>query len=164
MAASKQKHYYDALLALRSLADRATPVVADGAGGGYVDLHHLSSGGSYSGTAGLPGAIGDLAGRFGQVPFDVVIFVDSIDTTSGTETYVLKLQSVDANKANPTDVPGATLTITSDLVGVYVNLCVDPETIALADPDAAYLRIFADVGGSTPSISYFAFASQDSDQ
>lgn len=164
MAASTQKHYYDALLALRSLTDRATPVTSDGAGGGYVDLHHLTSAGSYTGTPGLPGAIGDLAGKFGQSPFDVVIMVDSIDTTSGTETYVLKLQSVDADKANPTDVPGASVTITSDLVGSYINLCVDPETIALADPDCAYLRIFADVGGATPSIVYFAFASQDSDQ
>ncbi len=164
MAASKNKHYYDGALALRSLTDRATAVVADGAGGGYVDLHHLTSGGSYSGVAGLPGAIGDLAGKFGQSPFDVVVFVDSIDTTSGTETYVLKLQTVDANKANATDVPGASLTITSSLVGEYITLKVDPETMALADPDCAFLRIFADVGGSTPSISYFAFASQDSDQ
>lgn len=164
MAASKQKHYYDGALALRSLNDRATPVTADGAGGGYVDLHHLKSAGSYVGVSGRPGAIGDLAGKFGQSPFDVVIFVDAIDTTSGTETYSLKLQTVDSDKANPVDVPGGTLVITSDLVGEYINLCFDPETAVLADPDCAYLRIFADVSGATPSISYFAFASQDSDQ
>lgn len=158
MAASKIKHMYDALLALRSLNDRATPVVADGAGGGYVDLHHLLP----AGTPGNPGALGDVAGLFGQRPFDVVIEVDAIDTTSGSETYTLKLQSVDANKANPTDVPFGGAVITSALVGEPLVVKVDPAVIALADPDAAYLRIFADVGGATPSITYFAYAAPNS--
>ncbi len=161
MAASKIKHAYDALLALRSLTDRATPVTADGAGGGYVDLHHLTSGGSYVGTPALPGALGDLVGKFGLTPFDVVIFVDAIDTTSGTETYTLNLQSVDLNKANPTNVPGGSVTITSALVGQPIVLKIDPENIGLVDADAAFLQIAADVGGATPSISYYAFASKN---
>lgn len=164
MAASKNKHYYDGLLALRSLTDRATAVTSSAAGGGYVDLHHLTSGGSYTGTPGLPGALGDLTGQFGQSPFDVVIFVDSIDTTSGSETYTLKLQSVDANKANPTDVPGAALELNASLVGSYITIEVDPTNIGLVDEDAAFLQIYAEVGGATPSLKYFAFASQDSDQ
>jgi hypothetical protein len=101
---------YDALLALRSLTDRATAVTATGAGGGFVNLHHIPAGnGTYVGTPGLPGALGDVAGLFGQTPFDVVVFVDTIDTTSGTETYTLKLQSVDSAKANPVDVPGGSV-------------------------------------------------------
>lgn len=158
MAASKIKHMYDALLALRSLTDRATAVTADGAGGGFVDLHHLLP----EGTPGEPGALGDVAGLFGQRPFDVVIQVDAIDTTSGSETYTLKLQTVDANKANPTDVPFGGAVITSALVGEPLVVKVDPAVIKLSDPDAAFLRIFADVGGATPSITYFAFAAPNS--
>lgn len=163
MAASKIKHQYDALLALRALTDRATPVTADAAGGGFVDLHHLKIGSSYVGIAGLPGAIGDLVGKFGQTPFDVVVYVDAIDSTTGDEVYTLKLQSVDSAKANPTDVPGGALVVTAGLVGEPIVLKIDPQNIALSDPDAAFLRIFADVGGTTPSITYFAFAAPNSD-
>lgn len=147
---SKIKHGYDALLALRSLTDRATPVVADGAGGGLVDLHRLTAG------------RGDLKNMYGQTPFDVVIYVDSIDTTSSTETYTLKLQTVDAAGANPTDVPGGSVTITAGLVDEPIVLKIDLATVMLADADAAKLRIFADVGGATPSIVYYAFAAPNS--
>jgi hypothetical protein len=147
---SKIKHQYDALLALRSLTDRTTPVTADGAGGGLVDLHLLTAG------------RGDLKNLHGQTPFDVIIHVDSVDTASGTETYVLKLQTVDANGANPTDVPGGTLTIAAGLVGEPIVLKLDLATVRLVDADAAKLRIFADVGGATPAISYYAFAAPNS--
>jgi hypothetical protein len=164
MAASKIKHMYDALLALRSLTDRATAVTATGVGGGFVDLHHIPAGnGTYAGTPGLPGALGDVAGLFGQTSFDVVILVDSIDTTSGTETYTLKLQSVDAAKANPTDVPGASVAITSALVGEPFVLKVSPSTIVLADADAAFLQIAHVLAGATPSMKYHAFAGPETD-
>lgn len=143
---SKIKHQYDALLALRSLTDRATPVTADGAGGGYVDLHLLTAG------------RGDLKNLHGQTPFDVVIHVDSADTNSGSETYTLKLQTVDSDKANPVDVPGGTVAIAGGLVGEPVVLKIDLQTVRLVDPDAAFLRIYADVGGATPSFTYYAFA------
>lgn len=164
MASSKIRHMYDALLALRSLTDRATPVVATGAGGGYVDLHHIPAGnGTYVGTPGLPGALGDVAGLFGQRPFDVVIMIDSIDTTSGSETYSLKLQAVDSDKANPVDVPASSVTVTSSLVGEPFVIKVDPLTIGLAAPNAAFLRIEHVLAGATPSMKYFAFAAPDAD-
>ncbi len=99
---------------------------------------------------------------YGQTPFDVVIYVDSIDTTSSTETYTLKLQTVDAAGANPTDVPGGSVTITAGLVDEPIVLKIDLATVMLADADAAKLRIFADVGGATPSIVYYAFAAPNS--
>lgn len=147
---SKIKHGYDALLALRSLDDRATAVTADGAGGGLVSLHALTN------------ARGDLKGLFGQTPFDVVIFVDNADTASGTETYTLSVQSVDADGANPVNVPGGSVTVTAGLVGEPIVLKLDPATIKLADADAHSIRIYADVGGATPSISYYAFAAPNS--
>ena len=147
---SKIKHGYDALLALRSLTDRATPVVADAAGGGLVDLHKLTAG------------RGDLKGLFGQTPFDVVIYVDAIDTASGDEVYTLKLQTVDTAGANPTDVVGGSVTVTAGLVGEPIVLKIDPANILLSDPDGVKLRIFADVTGATPSIRYFAFAAPNS--
>lgn len=158
MAASKIKHMYDALLALRSLTDRATPVTSTAAGGGFVDLHRLLSDNSVTPVAGRPGALGDLIGKFGQTPFDVVIYVDAIDTNSGTETYTLALQSVDANKANPVAVIGGSVTVTSGLVGEPIVLKIDPANLLLSDPAARYLRINATLAGATPSITYYAFA------
>lgn len=161
MAASKINHPYDALLALRTLTARTTAVVATGVGGGTpVALHQITSAGSVTPVAGLPGAFGDLIGLFGQSPFDVVINVDDIDSTSGTETYVLKLQSVDANGLNPTDVPGGSVTITAALVGQPFVLKVDPHTIKLADDDAQGVIIAHVLGGATPSMHYYAFASR----
>lgn len=147
---SKIKHQYDALLALRAINDRSVAVVADGAGAGLVDLHKLTAG------------RGDLKGLFGQTPFDVVILVDEVDTASGDEVYTLKLQTVDAAGANPTDVVGGSVTITAALVGEPIVLKIDPANILLSDPDGRKLRIFADVAGATPSIKYFAFAAPNS--
>lgn len=147
---SKIKHQYDALLALRPLTDRATPVTADGASSGLVDLHKLTAG------------RGDVKNLFGQTPFDVVILVDAIDSTTGDETYTLKLQTVDAAGANPTDVPFGGVVVTSALVGEPLVVKIDPANIKLADADGAKLRIYADVGGTTPSISFFAFAAPNS--
>lgn len=164
MAASKIKHMFDALLALRSLTDRATPVTATGVGGGFVDLHHIAAGnGTYAGTPGLPGALGDVAGLFGQQAFDVVVMIDSIDTTSGTETYNLKLQSVDSAKANPVDVPGSNVAVTAALVGEPFVLKVSPHTIGLSNPNAAFLQIAHVLAGATPSLKYFAFAGPETD-
>jgi hypothetical protein len=159
MAASKIKHMYDALLALRSLTDRPTAVTATGTGGGFVNLHHIPAGnGTYVGTPGVPGALGDVAGLFGQTPFDVVVMVDRIDTTSGSETYTLKLQAVDANKANPVDIPAGSVTIAAAEVGIPFTIKVDPATLVLAAPNAAFLQVAHVLAGATPSMNYFAFA------
>jgi hypothetical protein len=164
MAASKINHPYDAGLALRSLTDRPTAVTASGTGGGFVNLRHIAAGnGTYAGTPGLPGALGDVAGLFGQKSFDVVVFVDDIDATSGTETYVLKLQAVDSAKANPVDVPSADITVSADLVGHQLVITVNPETLKLHAPNAAFLQIAHVLGGATPSMHYYAFASKHVD-
>jgi hypothetical protein len=106
----------------------------------------------------VPGALGDVAGLFGQDAFDVVLTVDSIDTTSGSETYTLKLQSVDANKANPVDVPGGSVVINANLVSEPFVLKVSPHTVGLSNANAAFLQIAHVLAGATPSMKYFAFA------
>lgn len=163
MAASKMNHMYDALLALRSLTDRATPVTANGVGGGFVPLHQITSGGSTTPVPGLPGALGDLVGLFGQNPFDVVFYIDNVDTTSGSETYTLKLQSVDANKANPVDVPGGSVVISQGMVAEPFVLKIDPHTIKLSNDAAQFIQVAHVLGGTTPAMSYFAYASRDNE-
>jgi hypothetical protein len=163
MAASKINHMYDALLALRDLTARKTAVTASGANTGFVALHQITSAGSVTSVAGMPGALGDLVGLFGQTPFDVVIMIDSLDHTTGDETYHLKLQSVDANKANPTDFPGGDIVVTAAMVGQPFVVKVDPHTIKLADDDAQFLSLSHVLAGTTPSIAYFAYAAPNSD-
>jgi hypothetical protein len=163
MAASKINHMYDALLALRDLTARKTAVTATGVSAGAVALHQITSGGSVTGVAGLPGALGDVVGLFGTQPFDVVINVDSIDTTTGDETYHLKLQSVDANKANPTDVPGGDVIITAAMVGKPFVIKVDPHTIKMVDDDAQFLTIAHVLAGTTPILAYYAYAAPAND-
>ncbi|USN14277.1 hypothetical protein KABACHOK_04640 [Brevundimonas phage vB_BpoS-Kabachok] len=138
---SKIKHGYDALLALRSIDDRATAVTADGPGGLVVDLHRLTAG------------RGDLKNLYGQTPFDVVIVVDA--ATDAT----LKVQTVDAAGANPVDAPGGTVTA---VAGKTFVLKFDPATLAAADADAAGIRVFADVEPTTGTVSYYAFAAPNS--
>lgn len=163
MAASKINHMYDALLALRDLTARKTAVTATGVSAGQVKLHQITSAGSVTPVAGIPGALGDLVGLFGQSPFDVVVMVDAIDHTTGDETYTLKLQSVDANGANPTDVPGGSVVITAALVGQPFVMKIDPHSIKLADDDAQFITIAHVLAGTTPSIAYFAYAAPNSD-
>jgi hypothetical protein len=110
--------------------------------------------------AGQPGAIGDLAGLFGQTPFDVVIFVDSDRLHLGLRD--LRPEAPDGRLGQaPTRPTCRAAAITDHLrTGGRAHR---PQgrprpPIKLADTDAAKLRIFADVGGATPSIKYFAYA------
>lgn len=137
---SKIKHGYDALLALRSLDDRATAVTASAAGGAVVTLHRLTAG------------RGDLKNLYGQTPFDVVIVVDA--ATDAT----IKVQTVDADGANPVDAPGGA--VVAEAGKTYV-LKFDPATLAAADADAAGIRVYAELeAGGT--VSYYAFAAPNS--
>lgn len=161
MAQSKIFHPYDAALALRSLTDRATAVTASGTSTGAVNLHHIAAGnGTYVGTPGIPGALGDVAGQFAQDSFDVVVNVDDIDSTSGTETYAVKLVAVDSNMANPVDVPASLINITAGMVGSPLVITVNPRTLVEAAPNAAYIQVAHVLGGATPSMHYYAFASK----
>lgn len=140
---SKIKHQYDALLALRTLTARATPVTVSAAGGQVVDLHRLTAG------------RGDLKNMYGQTPFDVVIVVDA---ASGDAA--IKVQTVDAAGANPVDAPGGSIDAAA-LVGGVVVLKFDPATLAAADPDAAGVRVWAELGAGA-SATYYAFAAPNS--
>lgn len=137
---SKIRHMYDADLALR--APGSVAVVADGASSA-VDIYRITKG------------RGDINGRFGIGSFDAVVYVTAIDTTSGTETYTLEFQTVDAAGANP--VTHETHVLTAAEVGEPLVFAFHPATLRAKDADGAKFRINVDVGGATPSITYYAF-------
>lgn len=137
---SKIRHTYDADLALR--APGSVAVVADGASSA-VDIYRITKG------------RGDINGRFGIGSFDAVVYVTAIDTTSGTETYTLEFQTVDAAGANP--VTHETHVLTAAEVGEPLVFAFHPATLRAKDADGAKFRINVDVGGATPSITYYAF-------
>jgi hypothetical protein len=138
---SKIRHQYDGDLALRAPGSAA--MVADG-NTTAVSIYPITD-----------SPYDAVDGRFGIGSFDCVLYVSAIDTTSGSETYTLNFQTVDANGANP--VTHETVVITSGLVGEPLVYAFHPATLAVADADAASFRINVDVGGSTPSITFYAY-------
>lgn len=144
---SKIRHQYDALLALKAPGSAA--VTADGASAA-VDINAITKG------------RGDVDGRFGQGSFDIVVYVTALDTTTGDETYALQVQTVDAAGANP--VTHDVIEVTAAMVGEPLVFAFHPSTFKVKDADAAKVRVNVDVGGTTPSITYYAFAAPHSHQ
>lgn len=142
---SAVRHQYDALLALQAIGSAA--VTATAVGTNKISLQRLTAG------------RGDLKDRFGQGAFDVVVYVSALDATSGNETYELQFVTYDAAGANETVVESATLT--SAQVGEVLEFKFQPLTIAKFDADAAQFGVKVVLAGTTPSITYYAFASQD---
>lgn len=145
---SKIRHVYDSLLALRAPGSAA--IVAD-TSTSAVDIYRITKS-PYNANL----------GRYGIGSFDLVLFISAIDTTSGTETYVLNFQTVDANGANP--VTHESITVVSAHVGVPLVYAFHPATLKVTDVDAAGFRINVDVGGATPSITFWAFLAPHSHQ
>ncbi len=137
---SKIRHQYDAELALR--APGSVAVTADGATDA-VDINRITKG------------RGDINGRYGQGSFDAVVYVTALDATSGSETYTLQFQTVDADGNNP--VTHETVEVTAAMVGEPLVFAFHPATLRAKDADAAQFRINLDVGGATPSLTYYAF-------
>lgn len=96
-------------------------------------------------------------GTDGEVPeqmFAIVCQVTELDTGDADETYVLKLQSgSNSAMANATDQQSQTVAAT----GQYV-FYVDPRQVRAVDADATHVDVFADVGGTTPSIKVQVWA------
>lgn len=141
---SAVRHQYDDLLKLQAFGSAA--VTADAPSGFAIDLHRLTAG------------RGDLKNRYGLGKFDVVIHVTAADFTTGDEAYALEIVSTDAAGANP--VVHGSVIVTAAMVGKTVEVSVHPDSLAKTDIDAAKLSINANVGGTTPSLTYWAFASQ----
>lgn len=141
------RNQFDASLAL-ALPGGAV-VTADGAST-LVDINKI--------TRSVKGA---LNGRFGEMEFDVVLHVVSLDHTTGDETYTLNFNTYDANGANAVTHFSKTLT-TADVGKTFVYK-FDTITLGVEDANAAQFGIAVDVGGTTPSLGYWAFVSSDND-
>jgi len=85
--------------------------------------------------------------------FAVVVNVDAIDTTTGDETYVLTLVFGDDAAFSASTVTH-TLTLTG--TGQHV-LLVDFDTVRGLLSTAAFMKITATLGGTTPILDYHAF-------
>lgn len=137
---SKIRHQYDALLALRAPGTAALTMDGNTTA---VSLYRIDNG------------RGDIEGRYGIGSFDCVVYVTAMDSTSGSETYTLNFQTVDADGANP--VTHETVVLTAGQVGDPLVYAFHPSTLKIKDDDAASFRINVDVGGATPSLDFYAF-------
>jgi hypothetical protein len=82
-----------------------------------------------------------------------VIHVTELDKTDGDETYAIKVEvSTDQGFSSPVVVDTVTITDT----GEYVITLHGP-TIEKIAPGANYVRVGCTLGGTTPSIKYYAW-------
>ncbi len=156
---SAVRYSFDALLAMQDIGSAAIVATAAGVSasnpnGGPLDMYKLTDAG--------PRPLGDLRGRFGLGEFDVVVHVGAIDQTSGNETYALHFQTAATPSASDTWTDQQVVTVTSAMVGETVAFGFHPETLKAIDPNAAFLRVYAVLAGTTPSMQYHAFASENS--
>lgn len=94
-------------------------------------------------------------GELADKTFAVVIHVTALDTSSADETYAINLQAGPVGFASNV-VIGTLPSITK--TGQYVIL-VDINTVKALKADAAAIRLVTDVGGTTPSIDFYAWIS-----
>lgn len=140
---SAVRHQYDDLLKLQPFGSAA--VTADAPSAFAVDLYRLTAG------------RGDLKNRYGLGKFDIVVHITAAGFAAD-ETYALEIQTTDAAGANPVTIDS--IPVTADMIGKTIEVTVHPDSAAKFDPDAAKVRVNANVGGTTPSLQYWAFASQ----
>lgn len=91
---------------------------------------------------------GAYADKLGNQVYTVVLVVTALDTGTGDETYAVQVET-DGGAA-------VSQAVTVTAVGTHV-FHIDRDTIDLADSDAASLNIAATLGGTTPSLSYYAW-------
>lgn len=84
--------------------------------------------------------------------FAVVLFVESLDTSSADETYVANVE-VDSGKAFAAPVTVASASVKK--VGP-LTILVPKEAVEAAKPRAGFIRVNLVLGGTTPSIDYWA--------
>ncbi len=142
---SKIHHQYDALLALRApgSADLTADTVLT-----KLDLHRLT------------GGRGDLLNRYGEGAFDLVVNVNTIDSTTGDETYVLEVTTYDSAGANA-QIQFSHTVVAAEVAKPLV-FTILPDQLTYLDTDAAQISINVNVGGTTPIINLWAFAAPHS--
>lgn len=136
------RHQYDASLALR--APGSADITATAATPG-LDLYRITR-----------SARGANDGRYGIGSFDLVLFIKSIDTTTGNETYSFAVQVSDTVSGSYEDVQ--TIAVNADVIAQPLVFAFHPKTLKLVSgDDAGFLRLNATLGGTTPILNYWAF-------
>jgi hypothetical protein len=138
-------HSYDGSLVLKAVG--SANVTATAVGDHQIPLYLLT------------GGRGDLQNRYGLGSFDVVVHINSLDHTTGDETYVLTFETYDADGAsNETIQESVTLTVAE--IGATLTYTFHPNTMQKFHATAAFLGVKLTLGGTTPIANYWAFASQ----
>lgn len=137
---SKVSHSYDAELVLQAVGSVAITATATSS---LVGLNLITKG------------RGDINGRFGEGSFDVQLYVEALDHTTGDETYSLAFETFDASGANGTLQD--TVAFTTADVGKVKTFKFSTATLGGVDPDGAQFGIVATLGGTSPSLQYWAY-------
>lgn len=87
--------------------------------------------------------------------FAVVANVTAADFANADETYTLGLQFGDAADFGGDNVTLTTIPVIA--VGTQLVFLVDVDTVRAALPGATHMRIVATLGGTTPSLDYYAW-------
>lgn len=142
---SKVKYSYDASLALYAppKSGVAVTTITATAASTQVDINKIVNG------------RGDIAGRFGEGSFDVVLHVVSLDHTTGDETYSVAYNTYDVNGANAVTHDTRLLTITN--IGQTLVNKFDTATLGLEDANAFYFGLNVTLAGTSPILGYWAF-------
>lgn len=86
----------------------------------------------------------------------VMVHVTAIDDTTDDETYVLDVEVSDLVAGTYTSIAEVTLD-NGMTVPASFPIPIHSQLAALLDADAAFIRITATLGGTTPSITYGAY-------
>lgn len=138
---------YDADLAL--VAPGSANLVATGVST-QVDINRI--------TKSVRGA---LDGKLGELEFDVVWHVVSVDHTTGDETYSLAFNTYDVNGANAVTHKTQAITVTD--IGKSRVTKFDGATILVDNANAAFFGLAWTLAGTTPILNFWAFVSSDND-
>lgn len=145
MSESAVRHQYDAQLALQAVGSVAITATAATSA---LDLYEIT---------GSP--YGALNGRNGIGSFDLVLYVAALDHTTGDETYTVQIV-VTNEAAQATVVESFALTIAN--IGQVLAFPLQPATLADFAGDAASVHLNVVLGGTTPSLTYWAFLAPQS--
>lgn len=138
-------HSYDDSLKLKVIGSAA--VTSTAAGDDLIDIYRLT------------GGRGDLQNRYGLGSFDVVVHITALDHTTGDETYVLTFETYDADGTSNETVQES-VTLTTANIGQTLTFTFHPNTMQKFHATAAKFGVKMTLAGTTPSITYWAFASQ----
>lgn len=96
----------------------------------------------------------------GRYTGEIVVDITAIDVASGNETYAIRTQFSDDAGFGSGVVNGATLEVGAAVSGADATEAgryVLPFTNVVGDVQRKYMRVFVDVGGTSPSIDFQAF-------